>query len=360
MKEQEIINWINNGKEKQEALVWFNRRRTLALYLIRGGILKEDIGIGILNFLELPQSSMKRLQVGRQVAFLKDVWIQVTDKEHYREFIGQFMKDDANEPETWTPEKIDTLFEYFRLGEIAKKNKDNPFFEGPAYTVTDWRGTISDAIFVNMNATLRTGGRKAPRMTVDEFKEAIAKKKETHKKAIKEFSLDNPEPGYINDWILDLGTELDWKWVKDVQKVQFDFENRFISDDVKVSPTKGIPYFECWAGGDWQDPLYFFLYWDGKDIRGYVPTKGNTFNATLGCAFGEEHEFLPDEDQRTEADWKKEGGYIVAAQNFPDFVASGKTAEEINNAALEYGLMNRIRVNMAACLEDFEERIDIV
>jgi hypothetical protein len=211
-----------------------------------------------------------------------------------------------------------------------------------------------------MNATLRSGGRKAPRLTVDEFKEAIAKKKENHKKAIKEFSLDNPEPGYINDWILDLGTELDWKWVKDVQKVQFDFENRFISDDVKVSPTKGIPYFECWAGGDWQDPLYFFLYWDGKDIRGYVPTKGNTFNATLGCAFGEEQEFLPDEDQRTEADWKKEGGYIVAAQNFPDFVASGKTAEEINNAVLEYGLMNRIRVNMAACLEDFEERIDIV
>ena len=50
----------------------------------------------------------------------------------------------------------------------------------------------------------------------------------------------------------------------------------------------------------------------------------------------------------------------MAAQNFPEFIATGKTAKEINNAALEYGLMNRIRANMVACLEDFEERIDIV
>ena len=89
-----------------------------------------------------------------------------------------------------------------------------------------------------------------------------------------------------------------------------------------------------------------------------MPTKGNTFNATLSCAFGEEQEFLPaDQDQWGEEEWKKTGTYVVISQNFPDYLV-GKTAKEVSESS--YNVMERLRPNMDAMLEDFEERVDVV
>jgi hypothetical protein len=40
------------------------------------------------------------------------------------------------------------------------------------------------------------------------------------------------------------------------------------------------------AGGDWEYPVYFILYWDGTHLRAYMPTKGNRWNTDSKEAYG--------------------------------------------------------------------------
>jgi hypothetical protein len=93
---------------------------------------------------------------------------------------------------------------------------------------------------------------------------------------------------------------------KDLSKIQFDFENYFIGNADKsfenypsdctteIYPCgyevleNGLPVLFVAAGGDWEFPVCFCLYWDGKSIRGYVPEEGNIFNRTTKSAYGNE------------------------------------------------------------------------
>jgi len=56
----------------------------------------------------------------------------------------------------------------------------------------------------------------------------------------------------------------------------------------------GLPVLFVNAGGDWEHPICFVLYWDGKGIRGYIPKDGNVYNVKEKCAYGNEEsdEFL--------------------------------------------------------------------
>lgn len=40
------------------------------------------------------------------------------------------------------------------------------------------------------------------------------------------------------------------------------------------------------GGGDWESPVAFVVYYDGKDFRGYVPTEGNSFDVASKSAIG--------------------------------------------------------------------------
>jgi len=51
--------------------------------------------------------------------------------------------------------------------------------------------------------------------------------------------------------------------------------------------SNGLTCLGCSAGGDWQVPVYFIIYWDGKKLRGYVPTKGNAWNTDSKEAYGD-------------------------------------------------------------------------
>jgi len=80
---------------------------------------------------------------------------------------------------------------------------------------------------------------------------------------------------------------------KDI-KVEFDLEN--FSDSPKDFGPKalmgfhteanGLTYCGMCAGGDWEHPVFFCIYWDGKKLRGYVPTEGNPWNTTTKAAYG--------------------------------------------------------------------------
>jgi len=97
--------------------------------------------------------------------------------------------------------------------------------------------------------------------------------------------------------------------------VKFDFENfeyyPDTSDAFKDLPINSImgfskvddfQYWGCYAGGDWEYPVYFILYWDGDKVCSYVPmSSGNRFNRKTNKAYGnalnykydENHQYIP-------------------------------------------------------------------
>lgn len=84
---------------------------------------------------------------------------------------------------------------------------------------------------------------------------------------------------------------------KDI-KVQFDTEN-IADDESDFGPKKvlgyqtlpsGLTFRGYAAGGDWEHPVFVAVYWDGKKLRGYVPTEGNPWNTTTKRAYGNDVE----------------------------------------------------------------------
>jgi hypothetical protein len=112
------------------------------------------------------------------------------------------------------------------------------------------------------------------------------------------------------------------KVMNDIKKVEFDFENYCIGNahpSFEKYPTdhsgfasyisgfktlaSGIPVLLVNAGGDWEFPVCFALYWDGKQVRGYFPTKGNVFDAKARMAWGNDDDAdLDDNDLNNKID----------------------------------------------------------
>jgi len=117
--------------------------------------------------------------------------------------------------------------------------------------------------------------------------------------------------------------------VKDIEKVEFCHMNvNFIKQvpDVMVSE-HGLPYIALSAGSDWQPAILFFVYWDGKKYRAYVPIHGNAINTVNMSAFGE--------DESDDAEYAEKYGY-----NYDDIIN-----------------FDDIMFDFDACLEDFQARV---
>ena len=59
--------------------------------------------------------------------------------------------------------------------------------------------------------------------------------------------------------------------------------------------SNGFTFFGYKAGGDWGNPVYIIIYWDGKKLRSYTPTRGNLINMDFGCALGDEEIYADEE-----------------------------------------------------------------
>lgn len=87
---------------------------------------------------------------------------------------------------------------------------------------------------------------------------------------------------------------------KDLAKVNFDFENytgEGADDFEKYIANYPVGYKELTpdfpvhfvnAGGDWEWPVCFVFYWDGSELRAYIPKDGNAWNKKEKCAYGSE------------------------------------------------------------------------
>ena len=99
----------------------------------------------------------------------------------------------------------------------------------------------------------------------------------------------------------DLLSELTADVKKDLSKVQFDIEN--IDDQQAYGHNRkmgrliglhtlknGLTFLGVNAGGDWEAPIFFIIYWDGKKLRGYIPVEGNSWNTDTREAYGNDEE----------------------------------------------------------------------
>jgi hypothetical protein len=84
----------------------------------------------------------------------------------------------------------------------------------------------------------------------------------------------------------------------DFKKVSWDCENVDASKDAfgykgltgLKTLNNGMTYIGITAGGDWECPVFFIIYWNGVSLRGYVPKKGNVWNYKTKEAIGNSDE----------------------------------------------------------------------
>lgn len=50
----------------------------------------------------------------------------------------------------------------------------------------------------------------------------------------------------------------------------------------------GFSFLGCESGSDYGEPVFYCLYWTGKDVAAYVPARGNLVNMDAMSAFGSE------------------------------------------------------------------------
>lgn len=86
---------------------------------------------------------------------------------------------------------------------------------------------------------------------------------------------------------------------KDLSKCDFDTENV----DIVYGPDSlmgyqqlgnGLSFLGLIGGGDWEVAVFFIIYWDGKQLRGYIPSKGNFWNTDTHRPYGNGTEKLED------------------------------------------------------------------
>lgn len=144
--------------------------------------------------------------------------------------------------------------------------------------------------YINMDRSfLKNGGRNAYQMPLEDFKTLL-------NEALRPISKDYDDGDDLDQFIFEAvsGAHYDEgipqfdKAAKDLDKIYMDFENVMV-EDVLVADN-GVPVVRMIIGGDWEIPVQAFLYWDGKSLRGYIPTYGNTFNRYCKSAMGSEGE----------------------------------------------------------------------
>jgi hypothetical protein len=124
--------------------------------------------------------------------------------------------------------------------------------------------------------------RFAPIISLSEFKKLCETKLKIGEEEFYDFEFENR------------------KITNDLSKVNFDTENFTIGNADESNPgscfanypcgyevlENGLPVLFANAGGDWEHPICFCFYFDGKTMRAYIPSRGNVWNKEEKCAFG--------------------------------------------------------------------------
>jgi hypothetical protein len=140
--------------------------------------------------------------------------------------------------------------------------------------------------FLTDKKLLKSGGRKASIISPEELEEKICKLGKSYGTKETEYN------SLLYSSVFQILCE-DRQIQNDLSKITFDFENLDVEDEAYENTgfhtlDNGFSFLFGMASGDWECAIGFIIYWDGKKLRGYIPTLGNTFNLKKKCAFGSE------------------------------------------------------------------------
>lgn len=143
-----------------------------------------------------------------------------------------------------------------------------------------------------------------------------------------------------DEYLADIPREWSKNIEKDLAKVEFDFENCDLDGSEFGGEwcgyhtlDNGLTFLGVKAGGDWELPIFFIVYWDGKNLRAYIPTEGNPWNTTSKQAFGND----PDAD------------YENAKKRWPEIIGDKKAEDMEGSLDMEF--------NSEEAFKDIQERI---
>jgi len=134
------------------------------------------------------------------------------------------------------------------------------------------------AIYWNMDRSLlRNGERKAPQITMEQFKELL------------DAALIGPDSGYsADDFEHRFCDDMEYNYIKGFQTkigaVYQDLDAIDVGDDESsfagfAVGANGIPFAKFSIFSDDEEPVRFMIYWDGTEMRAYIPMYGNVLVA---------------------------------------------------------------------------------
>ena len=88
-----------------------------------------------------------------------------------------------------------------------------------------------------------------------------------------------------------------------------------------------ISYFMLECGGDWESPVFFFVYWSEKNnrLKGFFPKgDGNVYSVELNTAYGSEQE-SPKYNENKAEKYEKQCEYVQ--DNFEHIYKKAKEKE---------------------------------
>lgn len=245
-------------------------------------------------------------------------------------------------------------------------------------------------MYINQNVKLKVGGRKAPKMSIQDLKDLFLNDILNCKEEFLEYVIDCDvsDPNwkseltkYWNDpsneeernysllmYISEVNDTGKWtKLWKDLEKIENDWENCGVNSWGITSTD--IPYIERWSGGDWEQPICSHIYWDGKYFRGYVPSKGNPINLSAKSAFGNNDEIfhssgiknftdLTNCTKEEKDDYLRSDFYYFMTQVYPNDPM--KYLLNKTNYDLFVDSFYDLKIDYSSCREDFETRVKAI
>lgn len=194
---------------------------------------------------------------------------------------------------------------------------------------------------INTKRAFKDGGRQAPAISEKEFLDKLTDFVEQYKEDYDDTSgaVWGTALKIIRRMYTDKKSENQIK--KDFKGIHFDWENYDIVGDVRT--TKGIPYQLFNAHGDWEIPVYFMVYYDGKKIRVYVPTVGNTWRQDLKQALGNVY--------KAQRNIKSDDEYVY------DELLKDKLIDKQDN--VPGGIAEHIVADKDLMIKDFSNRLEV-
>ena len=240
--------------------------------------------------------------------------------------------------------------------------------------------------FINDDVKLKKGGRFAPIISMDKFKQILLNK--AHKIEMQDDFLEEDDYEFNEDFDFDDDYCLyllfnafleDETLMKDAKYI-FDFENTigllkeniYFKKDIGShligfhTLSNGIPFLGFVAGGDWETPIFAIYYYDGKRIRMYIPSYGNTINLDTKTAFGSEshkeqhHQNLIKKYEKLGIDCSEYWNEINTPNNNwnKEFNANGYLSKYYME---NYDILSKddLAFNWDAIKEDIESRLEV-